>query len=97
MLIVSIAGFGLFGQVQFQAASSLRGEVSALHSQVSELTTTIAGLQTENNHYQGVLSRVRVATGSLQASLTELNQLVALPVPARAAQATAAESTPEGN
>jgi hypothetical protein len=73
--------------VQFQSANSLRTELSAL-------TTTVADLQTRNDHYEGILTRVRVATGSLQASLAELNQLATLPAPIAAAPAAVVESTP---
>jgi hypothetical protein len=64
--------------VQFQSAASLRTEVSVL-------TTTVADLQSRNNHYEGILTRVREATGSLQASLAELNQLATLPASSGAA------------
>ena len=92
VLLCGTLGFGLFGMVQFQSANSLRTELSAL-------TTTVADLQTRNDHYEGILTRVRVATGSLQASLAELNQLATLPAPAAAAPIAAApaavvESTP---
>jgi len=93
VLLCGTLGFGLFGMVQFQSANSLRTELSAL-------TTTVADLQTRNDHYEGILTRVRVATGSLQASLAELNQLATLPAPIAAASIAAApaavvESTPE--
>ncbi|MBW2289415.1 MAG: hypothetical protein JRG90_16535 [Deltaproteobacteria bacterium] len=92
VLLCGTLGFGLFGMVQFQSANSLRTELSAL-------TTTVADLQTRNDHYEGILTRVRVATGSLQASLAELNQLATLPAPIAAASIAAApaavvESTP---
>ncbi len=83
VLLCGTLGFGLFGMVQFQSANSLRTELSAL-------TTTVADLQTRNDHYEGILTRVRVATGSLQASLAELNQLATLPAPAAAAPIAAA-------
>ncbi|MBW2269243.1 MAG: hypothetical protein JRH16_11750 [Deltaproteobacteria bacterium] len=96
VLLIGAAGFGLFGLVQSQTVSSLNGEVSALRSEVSTLTATVAGLQTENDHYRSVLQSVGAATASLQTGLAELNQLVALPVPSGAAPAAAIESSPAG-
>jgi hypothetical protein len=78
VLLCGTLGFGLFGMVQFQSAASLRTEVSAL-------TTAVTDLQSRNNHYEGILTRVREATGSLQASLAELNQLATLPASSGAA------------
>ncbi len=75
VLICAAAGIGVFGMTEFQAAGELRTEVGALRSEVSTLTATVGTLQTENDHYKGVLSRVQAATGSLQASLAELNEL----------------------
>ncbi len=93
VLLVGGAGIGIFGATQFQDASSARGELSMLRGEVSALTTTIETLQTKNEYYQGVLTRVRAVTGTLQASLTELEQLATLPVVDGAASADVAEST----
>ncbi len=75
VLICAAAGVGIFGLTEFQAAGQLRGEVAVLRTEVTELNATVATLQSENNHFEGVLTRVRAATGSLQASLAELNEL----------------------
>ena len=86
------------------ALISLRGIPELTGTEIGETArlgaaTTVADLQTRNDHYEGILTRVRVATGSLQASLAELNQLATLPAPAAAAPIAAApaavvESTP---
>ncbi len=80
-LLVCASGVGIFAMTAFESAASLRGEVGVLQSEVTTLTATVAGLQTQNDHYENLMTRVRAATGSLQASLAELNQLAETTAP----------------
>ena len=90
LLVVGAGGLGVFGMTEFQGATSARSELGELQSQVVTLTTTATTLQVENDHYKSLLTRVRAATGSLQASLAELDTLAGSPAPS-APPATAAQ------